>query len=387
MNVLVISQRKILPTLDGALIGTLGLIKYLKDMGANTTLVTFVESEDYNESERSLLLKYVSALYSCPLKWTNTALNLSLKYPNNIRKYTRKSMVRLIEKIKLESVFDVIIIDHLQLFEYARLFQSERIVLHTHNVESNIWAEYAKKCKGMVQVLVSRSARMTYKYECEAFAKADGVIACSDDDLKCFKKMVPSINGAVMHSYNKFDRIKNKEDVLRKSNKIIFVGSYGWYPNQAAAKFLATEMLPQMSKYISDMQLILVGKDPTDEIRNYSLHNPQVIVTGTVESIDSYIKEGDIFVNAVTEGSGINIKMIEAMGKGIPIVSSEYGARGIETHGIEAFKTYRNLDECVSEIIELLEDRKYAYEMTCRAREFYEDFITPSNAVKDIIFG
>ncbi len=385
MNVLVISQRKILPTLDGALIGSLGLIKYLKDMGANTTLITFIEREDYSDKERAELLKYVDALYSCPLKWTSTALNLSFKYPNNIRKYTRKAMASMIEKIKSEKTFGVVIIDHLQLFEYAKLFSKERVVLHTHNVESNIWEEYAKKCSGLVRALVSRSARMTYEYECRALASADGVTACSDTDLTVFKRMVPEMNGVVMHSYNKFDRIKTKEDVLKRSNKIVFVGSYGWYPNQAAARFLALELMPELTKHIPGIQLYLVGKDPTVEIRGYA--NSRIIVTGTVESIDPYLKEADVFVNAVTEGSGINIKMIEAMGKGIPIVSSEYGSRGISTPDGSVFRPFRTVDECVETIIELLEKRENAYEMTVNARSFYESFIKPGNEVEGVIFG
>lgn len=387
MNVLVISQRKILPTLDGALIGSLGLIKYLKDMGANTTLVTFVENENYSKTERAELLKYVSELYSCQLKWTSTALNLSLKYPNNVRKYTRRAMTNLIKQIKAKRQFDVVIIDHLQLFEYAKLFDKERIVLHTHNVESNIWEEYAKKCRGVVRILVTRSARMTYDYECQAFVSADGVTACSDTDLEVFKRMAPKINGVVMHSYNKFDRVKTEEDVLHRTNKIVFVGSYGWYPNQAAARFLAKELMPELVKRIPDIQLFLVGKDPTDEIREYGEGNLHITVTGTVDSIDPYLKEADVFVNAVTEGSGINIKMVEAMGKGIPIVSSVYGCRGIDTSETEAFKTYSTVKECVARIIELLENREAAYEMTLSARKYYEDFIKPSKEVEKVIFG
>ena len=228
---------------------------------------------------------------------------------------------------------------------------------------------------------------MTYAYECKAFAKADGVIACSDSDFDIFKKMVPSIKCVVMHSYNKFDRVKTKDDVLKRNNKIVFVGSYGWYPNQAAARFLAKELMPELSRHIPDIQLILVGKDPTEEIKSYAYNNPQIVITGTVETIDPYLKEGDVFVNAVTEGSGINIKMIEAMGKGIPIVSSDYGARGIETGGDKTFETYKNLNECIFQIIGLLEDREAAYEMTRKARKFYEGFIKPSSEVMHTIFG
>lgn len=387
MNILVVSQRKILPMTDGALIYSFGLLKLLKKMGAMVTLVSFTDSMNYTEDELNELKKYVNEVHLCELRWKSTALNLSFTYPNNIRKYTRRSMKELLEAIKQERVYDTVVIDHLQMYEYAKLFPESRIILHTHNVESDIWFEYANKCTGIEKALVNRSASMTYSYEKKAIETANFVTAISESDAEKFKKMVPGKKILVLHGFSEYSILKDEDNIRNVTNKILFIGSYGWYPNVASAKYLVDRVMPILRKRKVGVQLFLVGKDPSPEMIDYGKEHDDVIVTGMVDSVDPYIQECDVFVNAVCEGSGINIKMTEAMGKGIPIVTSEFGARGYEiTNGKEAY-IYKTDEECADYIERLLTDREKALSLRTEARAFYERFNMPSKDISRLFMG
>ncbi|MCF2657192.1 glycosyltransferase [Lacrimispora saccharolytica] len=369
---------------DGALIYSFGLIKLLKKMGGDVTLVSFTDGEEYSNDEIEELKKYVSEVHLCRLTWKSTALNLSMKYPNNIRKYTRKAMFRLLADIKKRKQYDTVIIDHLQMFEYAKMFSECRVILHTHNVESDIWFEYAKKCKRIVKVLVKRSAKMTYEYEKKAIKTADYVTAISESDAQKFSSMVPEKKIEVLRGFSEYQIIKNNSSMQKVSKKILFIGSYGWYPNVAAAKYLINEVMPILRAKKLDVKLYLVGKDPTDEMIECGKKHTDIIVTGMVDSVDPYIEECDLFVNAVCEGSGINIKMTEAMGKGIPIVTSEFGARGYDLENGEQVLIYKNSTECAEYIEKLLRDRQFAIQLRNNARAFYEEFNMPAEKVRDL---
>lgn len=387
MNILVISQRKVLPMTDGALIYSCGLLKLLKKMGAMVTLVSFTDGPDYTKSEMDELHRYVIDVHLCKLRWKSTALNLSLSYPNNIRKYTRRSMIKLLQTIKQHNVFDTVVIDHLQMYEYAKLFPESRIILHTHNVESDIWFEYANKCTGIMKALVNRSAKMTYSYEKKAIETADFVTAISKSDAEKFEKMVPEKEIEVLQGYSEYSILKDETNIRCVNNKILFIGSYGWFPNVASAKYLVEKIMPILRKRKVAVQLFLVGKNPTQEMLDYGKKYDDIIVTGMVDSVDPYILDCDVFVNAVCEGSGINIKMIEAMGKGIPIVTSEFGARGYEiTNGKEAY-IYKNDEECADYIEKLLTDREKALYLRTEARAFYERFNMPSKDIMRLFMG
>ena len=51
---------------------------------------------------------------------------------------------------------------------------------------------------------------------------------------------------------------------------------------------------------------------------------------GFVESAGDAYAQADVVINPVSEGTGLNIKSIEALGHGVPVVSLPAGARGLE---------------------------------------------------------
>lgn len=384
MNALFVTMRKIMPLNDGAFIYSYGILRYLSEIGIRTDFVSFYEKNDYTKDEKDMILKFCDSVTGSKLNWKSTALNLSFKYPNNIRKYTRNSMKKKLLDIKSKKKYDIVIIDHLQMFEYAKLFESAKIVLIEHNIESNIWKEYASKCSGIVKFLVGRSADMTLKYEKEAVKTADAVISIAETDAKILRSFDKNAVIEVMHPYNVYDIVKNKEDIAITDNSILFIGSYGWYPNQKAADFLVNDVMPKLREKIPGLKLYLVGKEPTEKIKKYGETFDDVIVTGMVDSIDPYIKKCDVFVNAMFEGSGMNIKMIEAMGKGIPILSSSYGCRGINVTNSNEVMVFDSASECADFVCDLIGDREKAVSLSLNAREFYLNFIKPCDNVKNI---
>ena len=142
--------------------------------------------------------------------------------------------------------------------------------------------------------------------------------------------------------------------------------------------------MPQLRKLVPGIKLFLVGKNPTVNMKHNAEIYSDIIVTGKVESVDTYIKDADVFVNAVTQGSGINIKMIEAMGKGIPIVTTSFGARGLGVvHGKEVL-IYKTALECAEHIQSLISNKDTAVTMANHARAHYEHTIVPSQKIRTL---
>lgn len=387
MKVLVVTQRKLLPMTDGALIGSMGLLNYLHDLGHTIQVIHFIEDQDYTEEELNEIKQIVDKVYTVNLHWRSTALNLSFRYPNSIRKYKRTSFEKKVQEVKKLFKPDFVVIDHTQMYEYARCFKDLYYVLHTHNVESNVWFDYAKNKSGIVKYMVTRTAKMMRDYEINALKESPSITACSETDAHIFKQLVPSANIATFHSYIKFPLVKTRQDIMKNNKTIIYIGSYSWYPNQLAARYLINEIMPQLRECIPGVKLLLVGKTPTEEmIKKAELFN-DIEVTGMVESVDPYIKQADVFVNAVEDGGGINIKLIETMGKGIPVVTSKFGSRGMKISNNVNALVYENKRQCIDMIAELLNDKEKALTLSMNARLTYEDFIKPNDDIKAIFKG
>jgi Glycosyltransferase len=383
-RILFITQRKLFPMHDGALIGSIGFLKFLKMLDANVDCISFYDKDDYTEHEKEAILKICNSLTSVQLVWKNTALNLSLKYPNSIRKYTRNSMRKTIREMCTSKQYDIVIIDHLQMAEYIKDVNGHITVLSEHNVETEIWENYSTICNWFIKPLVKYNALKMRKYESKALGCFDYVFATTERDRDNLWSLNPEANIKVMHPYSCFDIIKDENSIRKVNKKILFVGSYGWYPNQKAALFLMREVMPLLRTLIEGVTLYLVGKDPTQEMLSYAKRTEDIIITGRVESTDEYYQNCDLFVNPIDDGSGINIKMLEAMGKGIPIVSSRFGLRGFNNVTDEIVSIFSDAQECVDSIARLLNDEEKRLIQRNSALEAYLKFIAPSEEIKRI---
>ncbi|OCZ49446.1 glycosyltransferase [Dehalobacter sp. TeCB1] len=385
-KILFITQRKLLPMHDGALLGSMGFLKFLRLLDTEVDCVSFYDTEDYSEEERSYLSTLCNSLHSSKLVWKSTALNLSMKYPNSIRKYTRNSMRKLIQRMAAQKSYDIVIIDHLQMAEYIKDVKAPLTVLSEHNVESEIWENYSTICNRLIKPIVKLNARRTRKYEIEALTRFDYVLATTDRDKDKLSAFNPEANIKVMHPYSCFDIIKDEYSIKKVNKKILFIGTYGWYPNENAALFLICEVMPIIRDLIEDVDLYLVGQGPTQEMYNQIKEYNDIIITGRVESTDEYYQMCDLFINPINDGSGVNIKMLEAMGKGIPIVSSKFGLRGFNDTKKEFVSVFTDARECASIVVDLLKDENRRVNQSILARDAYLKFVEPKEDIKCIFY-
>jgi glycosyltransferase involved in cell wall biosynthesis len=80
-----------------------------------------------------------------------------------------------------------------------------------------------------------------------------------------------------------------------------------------------------------DFKVIICGKAVRK--KNPGLHDladSDYCYAGYVEDIDTYFSGADVFINPITSGGGIKVKLVEALSYGLPVVSTELAAEGID---------------------------------------------------------
>ena len=101
--------------------------------------------------------------------------------------------------------------------------------------------------------------------------------------------------------------------------------------------------------------LLIAGSNPPKLIQKLSA-DPQIKVTGKVNSMSSVLNAAHVAIAPMVSGSGMQFKIIEAMACKIPVVTTSMGLGGIRaTIGTEVLlgNTPQEFTEC---ILELLED-------------------------------
>ena len=120
---------------------------------------------------------------------------------------------------------------------------------------------------------------------------------------------------------------------------------------------------------------IQVGSNPSTEILR--LRSRDIIITGFVEDIRPYIaKASVVIVPIVTDDGGFKIKVLEAMAMGKPIVSTSFGAKGLNVTPEENIIIADDPEEFARRVIELLNDEELREKIGANARKLMEEEYT-----------
>jgi glycosyltransferase involved in cell wall biosynthesis len=165
--------------------------------------------------------------------------------------------------------------------------------------------------------------------ERELLPRFDHVYLCSEVDRVAVARQCGPGNLTVLPNGVRIPaRLPEKRPGRRFT--LLFVGNFGYYPNDDAATFFCAEVLPRLRAVARRaVRVMLVGTSPSRRVRALAAV-PDVTVTGSVPSVAPYYRDADVVVVPVRAGGGTRIKLLEAFSYRRPVVATTVGADGIE---------------------------------------------------------
>jgi glycosyltransferase involved in cell wall biosynthesis len=152
---------------------------------------------------------------------------------------------------------------------------------------------------------------------------------------------------------------------------VLFVGAFFRDVNAQAAQWLIEEIIPVVRKTRPDARFVLAGAGPTAAMREAAALDPLLDVTGEVPSLESSYASATAVVVPLRMGAGLKFKTVEAMMRGIPVVSTSVGAEGLvgegETAGLIVEDDAAGLADA---LVRVLEDPPAAWRAAAASREW-----------------
>ncbi|MCZ8230041.1 glycosyltransferase [Flavobacterium sp.] len=156
---------------------------------------------------------------------------------------------------------------------------------------------------------------------------------------------------------------------------ICFTGILDYKPNLLAAEFIVDKLSKIFLHNNFSVKFHIIGPYSQNTLKKFKIYNlSNVVFTGFVDDMDSYMTSMDLFISPLFIGSGMKNKILKAMSLGLPIVCSSLSIDGIDEmkNNDNCIVCYSNdSNEWYTKIIDLLSDHD-------RMKEF-------SNKTKDII--
>ncbi len=135
---------------------------------------------------------------------------------------------------------------------------------------------------------------------------------------------------------------------------ISFIGRMDYFPNQQCMLWFCQHVMPRVLEKRPNTKLWIVGANPSRAIRALG-SLPNVTVTGSVDDVRPYIYRSAVNVAPLTIARGTQNKLLEAMAMGIPVVTSEQAAGGIDAVPGEHFLTATTIEGYRDAVLRLLD--------------------------------
>jgi sugar transferase (PEP-CTERM/EpsH1 system associated) len=338
MNILLLTQVVPYPPDSGPKVKTYYLLRHLAAQH-RVTLVTFTRNAQ-EEADANALRSICAAVHTVNLKRSRlrdaAALlsSLTTGRPFIIERDDSMAMHQLLRRLEAEAAaagqpFDLVHADQLNMAQFAEPLSLPRL-LDQHNAVWTILERLAEQSSGPKSWFLQREKRLLQRYEGRVCAEFEAVTAVSEEDRQALLQVMPSQRDIPVIPIAV--DAEQEQTIPREpgAQSILSLATMMWPPNVDGVCWFARQIYPLVRRVVPDTHFYVCGQRPTAEVRALSTSDPSIEVTGYVDDPRPYIARSACLVVPLRSGGGMRVKILEALARGIPVVSTTIGCEGID---------------------------------------------------------
>jgi glycosyltransferase involved in cell wall biosynthesis len=335
MNILILSNKSPFPPNDGSSLAVESMVRGFVDEGLSVCVLSLNTSKhrkSLNDLPADLIGKVRLRLVDVdnrpsPHGALNNLLFSSESYI--VSRFRDEDYQKAIENWLEEETFDFVQVEGLSLAHYLSCIRELHfgpIIFRAHNVEHLIWTRSAMYEKwAFKRWYFQIQANRLRKFELDLLPQFDALVPITSIDTGAFKSL--GIKVPMKTAFCGLDLEETVQEKYEHSPKFFFVGAFDWLPNLQGVQWLLNDVWPIINKEAPEAELHILGRHAPPEFKyvdGVKVHEDRSVAKG-------FFKENDILLVPLHSGSGLRIKIVEAMSLGKPTVSTYIGAEGI--HG------------------------------------------------------
>ena len=182
---------------------------------------------------------------------------------------------------------------------------------------------------------------------------------------------LPNSNIKYFPLYSFQDKELTEYDCNRSG--LMFVGGFVHKPNVDAMRWFCEEVIPKIREAGVRDVFYIIGSNPTEEILSYASDDIEVVGFVSDEELETYYRKCRVAVIPLRYGAGMKGKLLEAMYKGIPVVTTSIGAEGLE----DCYRCFEVADDAHSfanSIISIIDNQNLAKELSQNEQTYISNY-------------
>ncbi len=297
----------------------------------------------------------------------------------NLSRFRSTDVESNLIRILNQKEFDVIQFESIyaaQLWQVVRTHSKAKLILNTPNIEHQLWEQYTQVARGIKKAFYRLLTKKLKAEELKIWREMDAVFCITPEVEKTILSHVPIATTVLPYFVEKTELISS----TTKHNDLSFfhIGAMDWTPNKEGMDWFVNEIwntLPLSGP------IHLAGKGmekPLFSELNITEH-------GFVKNAKAFIQEHDVMVVPLLSGSGMRIKIIEAMSYGKCVISTSIGAEGISATPNFHILIANSADEFKKIILDLNSNPNKAIEIGKNAQQLVQQKYSAQAREKEIL--
>ncbi len=287
-------------------------------------LVSYVQSKDVaSEKYYEKLVETINSFYPLPFyKKTSEFIYFGISNRFFFQKYS-KDMLKQIKNLLASNDYSYIIIDGFLIYYLTFILRRQKpgckIILIEHNIEfQNLLEEFSYEKRPVRKILLKLYEAGSKRFEIESWLNSDYILFISERDKSSAEEILDGRKRLnVLPPSFPFRQVKSNDELEKNSFNLLILGNMWWYPNIEGAKWFLEDVFPAIKKLDDRYRVFVVGRNPSELLSLYK--SESIVFTGSVRSVDEYIRKCDLLIVPNFSGGGIKIKIYEGIKKGIPV--------------------------------------------------------------------
>jgi GT2 family glycosyltransferase/glycosyltransferase involved in cell wall biosynthesis len=227
------------------------------------------------------------------------------------------------------------------------------------------------------------AAERTRAREAAVYGAADALIAVSDDDARALRELAPAVP---VHVVSLVQPAADPGPAFDERCGLVFVGNFAHAPNADAITHFCSTAWPSVREAVPGARLTIVGTQPSQAVR--ALAAADVEVTGWVADVAPYLHAARVAIAPLRFGAGVKGKIAEALGHGLPVVSTPIGVEGMALRDGHDALVADEPAAFAAAIARLHDDRDLWERVAGAGREYIEQHLSPraaSRALRNVL--
>jgi glycosyltransferase involved in cell wall biosynthesis len=363
MKILVLSPKPPWPPHDGGAVAIVRCIEGLAACGAPVTVLAMrTEKHGPGDAGTDAIPSYIAGYESVPvntgIKPLKALANLLFSNePYDLRRFISRDYYDALRSALKSDGYDLVQCEGLLFSYYADTIKSltgAPVVLRAHNAEHRIRELMADNERNIFKKLYLRTlASRLKKLEADAVRKFDAIVPISEPDFWWFKALSPA--APVLLCETGISVSESLPEDTGGNLKIGFIGALNWQPNIEGLKWFMAEVWPSVSKARPDAMLHIAGRGAPPSLPGH-LKGKNIVFEGEVADAARFTSMMTVMIAPLFAGSGLRIKIIEAMSLGKPVVATPVAAEGVPAENKHEIFICNDAGKFSGTLISLLDD-------------------------------